>query len=81
LGKEELAAQYQKLSDEVKAAIQDEFFSKNGRLDINTQTAYVLAFVPEAFKDRVVKDLRKRLISDSQFLSTPLLPSVCLMPT
>ena len=74
LGKEELAAQYQKLSDEVKAAIQDEFFSKNGRLAINTQTAYALALfmdlVPEVFKDRIAHDLRKRLRLDRNRLRT-----------
>lgn len=74
LGKEELAAYYRRISEEVKAAIVDEFFSKNGRLAIDTQTAYAVALymdlVPDAFKARVTEALRKRLKLDRNHLRT-----------
>lgn len=74
LGKNELADYYGRISEEVKAAIEDEFFSKNGRLALDTQTAYAVALymdlVPEAFRSRVVESLRKRLRQDRNHLRT-----------
>lgn len=74
LGRSDLADYYGRISEEVKAAIEDEFFSKNGRLAIDTQTAYAVALymnlVPEAFKPRVVEALRKRLKIDRNHLRT-----------
>lgn len=74
LGKNELADNYQKLSDEVKAAIQDEFFTKNGRLGLDMQTGYAVALfmdlVPDEFKSRVSEALRKRLKIDRNHLKT-----------
>jgi len=74
LGKLELAEYYERISDEVKSAIEDEFFSKNGRLAINTQTAFTLALymdlVPEAFKTRVIEGLHMRLQLDRKHLKT-----------
>ncbi|WP_190945648.1 alpha-L-rhamnosidase [Paenibacillus sp. UASWS1643] len=84
LGKEELAAHYGRISDEVKSAIEDEFFSKNGRLGLDTQTAYAVALfmdlVPEAFKARVVEALRKRLKSDRNHLKTGFVGTPYLNP-
>ncbi|GIO92075.1 alpha-L-rhamnosidase [Paenibacillus lactis] len=85
LGKDELADYYGRISEEVKAAIEDEFFSKNGRLALDTQTAYAVALymdlVPDAFKARVTEALRKRLKIDCNhlrtgFVGTPYLNSV-----
>lgn len=74
LGREEEAVYYEGISAEVKRAIEDEFFSKNGRLALDTQTAYAVALymdlVPEAFKERVKNGLVKRLKSDRNHLRT-----------
>ncbi|QJD85026.1 alpha-L-rhamnosidase [Cohnella herbarum] len=74
LGKDDLAEYYGLISEEVKTAIEDEFFSKNGRLALETQTAYAVALymdlVPEAYKTRVVEGLRKRLKIDRNHLKT-----------
>jgi alpha-L-rhamnosidase len=43
LGKEEDQQAYETLSEEVRAAIQREYFTSTGRLALNTQTGYVLA--------------------------------------
>lgn len=74
LGKDELADYYERISNEVKAAIEDEFFSKNGRLALDTQTAYAVALfmdlVPEAHRESAVEALRKRLKIDRNHLKT-----------
>lgn len=74
LGKDELADYYGGISDEVKAAIEFEFFAKSGRLALDTQTAYAVALfmdlVPDAYKTRVVDGLRKRLKIDKNHLKT-----------
>ncbi|MDQ8735613.1 family 78 glycoside hydrolase catalytic domain [Paenibacillus sp. LHD-38] len=74
LGKSELVEYYERISDEVKAEIEDEFFSKNGRLTINTQTAFTIALYmdlfPDAFRTRVVEGLRNRLHMDRKHLKT-----------
>jgi alpha-L-rhamnosidase len=64
LGYEEDAKLYGELSDQVKQAIQDEFFSKNGRCTIDTQTAHVVAL----HFDLVQPELRKRVLTDLQAL-------------
>jgi alpha-L-rhamnosidase len=74
LGKTEQAAQYHALAEEVKAAIQREYFTPTGRLAINTQTGFVLALfmdlVPDGFRQRVVDDLILRLRKDKLHLRT-----------
>jgi alpha-L-rhamnosidase len=74
LGRDDLAAYYGRISEEVKTAIEDEFISKNGRLALDTQTAYAVALymdlVPEAFRTRVVDGLVKRLKIDRNHLRT-----------
>ncbi|MCM8712016.1 glycoside hydrolase family 78 protein [Clostridium sp. SYSU_GA19001] len=64
LGYDEDAIFYGKLTEEVKKAIQDEFFSKNGRSTINTQTAHVVAL----HFDLVQPEVRKRVLKDLQLL-------------
>lgn len=74
LGKKDLAKEYANLSNEIKEAIIDEYFTKTGRLALNNQTAYVVALfmdlIPEGFKDRVIDDLKERLNKDNNHLKT-----------
>jgi alpha-L-rhamnosidase len=74
LGKQELADAYQCLATEIKAAIQKEYFTANGRLAIPTQTGYVLALfmdlmLPE-HRERVQNDLIAKLHKDKTHLRT-----------
>jgi alpha-L-rhamnosidase len=74
IGKEEIAKKYEKLSNEVRAAIQEEYFTSKGRLALNTQTAYIVALfmdlVPEEHKSRLANDLREKLKKDKNHLKT-----------
>ena len=74
LGKTEQADAYARLSDEVRAAIQEEYFTATGRLAVPTQTGYVLALfmdlVPEAHCERVRNDFIARLNQDNAHLRT-----------
>lgn len=74
LGKAEQADAYERLSAEVKAAIQKEYFTATGRLAVPTQTGYVLALfmdlVPDAHRERVKRDLIARLNKDKTHLRT-----------
>lgn len=73
LGKPE-AAEYFARADQIKAAIQDEYFTKTGRLALTTQTGYVLALAfgicPEKFRQRIAADLHARLEKDNGYLKT-----------
>lgn len=61
--------QYRQLAEEIREAIREEFFSRSGRLCIDTQTGYVLALhfglcpdrekLIEGFKNRLAKDMLK----------------------
>ena len=74
LGKAEQADAYERLSAEVKTAIQKEYFTATGRLAVPTQTGYVLALfmdlVPDAHLERVRNDLILRLNNDNNHLRT-----------
>lgn len=74
LGQTEHAEAYGRLSAEVKAAIQQEYFTATGRLAVPTQTGYVLALfmdlAPEAHRERVKNDLLARLDQDGMHLRT-----------
>jgi alpha-L-rhamnosidase len=74
LGKETVAAEYEKLSNEVRTAIQDEYFTKNGRLALSTQTALIVALfmdlAPLEFRERIANDLRAKLQKDKNHLKT-----------
>jgi alpha-L-rhamnosidase len=74
LGKDQEAEQYARLAGEVKAAIQQEYFTATGRLAINTQTGFVLALImdlaPEQFRQRIIQDLVLRLRKDKLHLRT-----------
>ncbi len=74
LGKTTLAGQYSALAEEIRAAIQKEYFTPTGRLAISTQTGFVLALfmdlAPEEFRARVINDLIARLRQDKLHLRT-----------
>ncbi|MEH7118779.1 family 78 glycoside hydrolase catalytic domain [Neobacillus vireti] len=74
LGKEEIAKEYKQLSNEVRAAIQAEYFTSTGRLALTNQTALVVALfmdlVPEEHRNRLANDLRARLKKDKNHLKT-----------
>lgn len=74
LGKEKEAEYYGHLSEEVKAALQREYFTPSGRLALTTQTAYALAlymdFAPEGSKERTIEFLKKKLKMNKVYLKT-----------
>lgn len=65
---------YKKLSEEVKDSIQKEYFTPNGRLAVDTQTALIIAlymdFVPTEFKARIIDDLKRKLDDNKVHLTT-----------
>ncbi len=74
LGKTDEADDYGRLSDEVKAAIHEEYFTPTGRLAVPTQTGYVLTLfmdlAPDGFRERVQDDFIDRLQRDNTHLRT-----------
>jgi len=74
LGKTDEAKIYGRLANEVKAAIQKEYFTESGRLAIPTQTGYLLSLymdlVPDGYLERVQKDFVLRLTYDNLHLRT-----------
>lgn len=74
LGESELATYYEKISNEVKRAIEQEFFTPTGRLALNTQTAYAVALymdlVPDYALDKVLSAFGVRLKLDRNHLRT-----------
>jgi alpha-L-rhamnosidase len=74
IGREEIAQEYEALSNEVRTAIQAEYFTSTGRLALNTQTAFIVALfmdlVPEEHRNRLANDLRERLKKDKNHLKT-----------
>jgi len=80
LGKQDDAAFYAKLYEDVKKAFIDEFVTKNGRVVSNTQTGYSLALafdlLPENLKKNAANylggDVKKMGHMTSGFVGTPL---------
>ena len=74
LNKVEDATKYNKLADKIYNKIRNEYITPNGKLSIDTQTAYALALyfnlVPDEQKGRVTADLVKRLNKDNDHLKT-----------
>lgn len=68
------ALKYQKLADKIYCNIRNEYLTPNGRLAIDTQTAYALALyfnlIPTNQKPRVTADLVARLKKDHDHLKT-----------
>ena len=83
LGNTTDAQKYEQQAQTIKKAIRAEFITKNGRLAIDTQTAYALALhfnlVPKEQKKRVVNDLVQRLKKDNNHLQTGFIgtPFIC----
>lgn len=83
LGHQEDAAKYAEQAKAIKQAIRAEYITNNGRLAIDTQTAYALALrfdlIPEEQKKRVVSDLVTRLGKDNNHLKTGFVgtPLIC----
>lgn len=80
LGKTEDEAYYAELETHIRDAVYDEYFSKNGRLAIDTQAAYVAALKFHVCPDRerVLKQFKVRLKKDGYrikcgFVGAPLL--------
>ena len=74
LGETAIAAEYGQLAGEIRQAIQNEYYSVNGKSTNNTQTAMVIALymnlLPEAVRPRVARDLAARLAEDNNHLKT-----------
>jgi alpha-L-rhamnosidase len=74
LGKTEEARVYKRLSEEIKTAIQKEYFTSTGRLAVPTQTGYLLALymdlAPNEHRERVQNDFIERLKQDNIHLRT-----------
>lgn len=74
LGKEMDAAYYRGLSEHIREAIRNEYFSEDGKLLLDNQTAYVLAlyfnFAPEGSRERLAEKLKKKLDENKGHLNT-----------
>ena len=74
LGKAEDAAYYEKIAEEVRAAIQNKYVTPDGTLTIDTQTALVLAIhfdiMPEQFIAKTAAALKQKLIESNGHLTT-----------
>lgn len=74
LGKDEEAAYYQRIADEVLAAIRYEYVTPAGRVAIDTQTALVLALqfdlLEPKHRKRAANDLHKALAKRGMHLNT-----------
>ncbi len=84
LGKEKDYEELTRLAEEIKTAIQNEYFTKTGRIAVDTQTAMVLALhwklVPEEHKERLVGDLKKKLEENKLHLTTGFVGTQFLCP-
>ena len=67
LGYEEDAKAYEALADHIREAILDEYFTTNGRLAIDSQTAYMVALKFGLWRDkeRLIDGLRRRFDKDA----------------
>ena len=66
LGRASDAERYEKLTDEIYAAILHEYFAPSGRLCLDTQTAYLLCLNFGVYRNKqiIVESLKKRLQKD-----------------
>ncbi len=66
IGKEEDCNMFSEKAEKIYNAILDEYFSKNGRLCIDTQTAYILALKFNVYveKSKIIEGLKVRLKKD-----------------
>ena len=77
LGKEEDAETYRKLAEEIRTAIRDEYYTKNGRCAIPTQTAHIIALafgiVDDTVREKTAQGLQELLKKRNMHLSTGIL--------
>ena len=71
---------YNELKSKIYNAILNKFFTKDGKLNLNTQTSYVLCLQYNIYKNKdiIIKDFKERLKSDlyrikTGFTGTPLI--------
>lgn len=83
LGKTEDAAYYKALSEQIFKDVQDEYYSKNGRCCITTQTGYLLTlFYKLSVNPTLIRDLLRQKLKENDyklqtgFVGTPLLCNV-----
>jgi len=72
LGRSEHQKRYAELSENVRKAIQEEYFTPDGKLTINTQTAHVIAIQFDLVdnKAEMVAGLKKLLLENNMHLTT-----------
>lgn len=74
LGKKEDAEYYETIAGEVKRAIREEYITKDGSINMDTQTALVLALqfdlVPHELREKTAKELQKKLQERNMHLDT-----------
>lgn len=74
LGKDDDASYFGKLAEEIRAAFQSEYFTPNGKLAVDTMTAYVIVLymnlAPEGALSRVRAGLMNRLQKNFYHLET-----------
>jgi alpha-L-rhamnosidase len=84
VGKEEDAADYARLQDDVREAFQKEFINKKGELKSDSQTAYALAFaydlVPEDLADESLLHFLRQIQYRAWHLSTGFVGTPVLLP-
>ena len=80
LGKNEDYEKYDNLKKKIYSSILDEYFAPNGKLALDTQTAYVLSLYYKIYrnKERVLNDFKERIKKDfyrikTGFTGTPLI--------
>ena len=63
---------YKQLADNVKEALLNEYFTPNGRLAIDTQTAYILSLKAGVYinKEKIINGFLQRLIKDGYRIKT-----------
>lgn len=83
LSREEIAKEYEVLSNEIREAIKNKYFDKDGHIIINTQTALIISLfmdiVTEDEREILIKDLREKLEKDNNYLKTGFVgtPYIC----
>ena len=84
LGKEAEAEKYRTLADNIRSAFTKEFVEPNGKIESNTQTAYLMALsfdlVPDQLRKPVAEQLIKAIQKRDNALSTGILGTNLLLP-
>lgn len=82
LDKQEDYRHYADLAKEIKTAIQNEYVTANGRIALETQTAYALGLyagiLPKGKEQRAADDLCARVLADKGKLTTGFVGTPCL---